>query len=151
MSKNCKIGRAVFSSTSKCFEPAVTAWVLAWKLEGHISYNLSGVRLKLCTHAKNATTHPRAIVLAAQGKQRTKAEKEANNNHAALEKAAAEKVKEERIISIAKLIMQLHEEQNTATPESGASSARGLNSKPSASRAADQGQAQNTTRVQYLK
>ncbi|KAI9573303.1 hypothetical protein HD554DRAFT_2167569 [Boletus coccyginus] len=86
-----------------------------------------------------------AIVLAAQGKQRTKAEKEANNNHAALEKAAAEKVKEERIISIAKLIMQLHEEQNTATPESGASSARGLNSKPSASRAADQGQAQNTT------
>lgn len=68
-----------------------------------------------CTRAKNATAHPGAIVLAAQGKQWTKAQKQADDNHAAAEKAAAEKAEQERVISIAKLVMQLRgEEQNTA-------------------------------------
>lgn len=70
------------------------------------------------TRAKNATTHPGAIVLAAQGKRRTKAEKEADDNRAALEKEAAEKAEGERIVSIAKLVMQLRGEQNAAAPVS---------------------------------
>lgn len=62
------------------------------------------------TQAKNATAHPGAIVLAAQGKRWTKAQKQADDNH-----AAAEKAEQEHVISIAKLVMQLRgEEQNTA-------------------------------------
>ncbi|KAG9310028.1 hypothetical protein JVU11DRAFT_10065 [Chiua virens] len=64
------------------------------------------------THATNATAHPGAILLTAQGKRRTKAEKVADDNHAALEKAAAEKAAQEHVIAIAKLVMQLCEEQN---------------------------------------
>ncbi|KAI9566692.1 hypothetical protein HD554DRAFT_2040064 [Boletus coccyginus] len=59
-----------------------------------------------------------------------KQKKGTNDNCAALEKAAAEKAKGEHIISIAKMLPHL---------------IRGLNSKSSASRAADQGQAQNAT------
>lgn len=68
-----------------------------------------------CTRAKNTTTHPGAIVLAAQGKQWTKAEKQADDNQAAAEKAVAEKAEQEHVITIAKLVMQLlGEEQNAA-------------------------------------
>lgn len=71
------------------------------------------------TRAKNATTHPGAIVLAAQGKRRTKAEKQADDNQAAAEKTVAEKAEQERVITIAKLVMQLREkEQNVAAPVS---------------------------------
>jgi len=71
------------------------------------------------TRAKNATTHPGAIVLAAKGKRRTKAEKQADDNRVAAEKAAVEKAEQERVVTIAKLVMQLREqEQNTAAPVS---------------------------------
>ncbi|KAG9309276.1 hypothetical protein JVU11DRAFT_10765 [Chiua virens] len=64
------------------------------------------------THATNTTAHPGAILLAVQGKRHTKAEKAVDDNHAALEKAAAEKATQERVIAITKLVMQLHKEQN---------------------------------------
>ncbi|KAG9309104.1 hypothetical protein JVU11DRAFT_10991 [Chiua virens] len=68
------------------------------------------------TQAKNATTHPGAIVLAAQGKWQTNTEKQADNNRVVAEKAMAEKFEQERVITIAKLVMQLREkEQNAAT------------------------------------
>ena len=71
------------------------------------------------THAKNATMHPGAIILAAQGKRQTKAEKQATNNHAAAEKAAIEKAEQEQVITIAKMAMELRaKEQNAATPVS---------------------------------
>ncbi|KAF8431064.1 hypothetical protein L210DRAFT_3508032 [Boletus edulis BED1] len=69
------------------------------------------------TRAKNATTHPGAIVLAAQGKRRTKAEKQADDNHAAAERAAAEQAEQERVVTIAKMVMELRaKEQNAAAP-----------------------------------
>ena len=71
------------------------------------------------TRAKNATAHPGAIVLASQGKRRTKAEKQADENRAAADRAAAEKAEQERVITIAKMVMELRaNEQNTAIPAS---------------------------------
>ena len=71
------------------------------------------------THAKNATTHPGAIVHAAQGKRQTKAEKQAADNHAAAKKAAIEKAEQEQVITIAKVVMELQaKEQNATTPVS---------------------------------
>ena len=73
------------------------------------------------TRAKNATAHPGAIVLASQGKRRTKAEKQADDNCAAAERAAAEKAEQDRVITIAKMVMELRaKEQNAAIPVSHA-------------------------------
>ena len=65
------------------------------------------------------TTHPGAIILVAQGKWQTKAEKQAADNHAAAEKATIEKAEQEQVITIAKMAMELRaKEQNAATPVS---------------------------------
>lgn len=67
------------------------------------------------TRAKNATTHPGAVVLAAQGKRRTKVQKQADDERTAAEQAALTKAEEERIITIAKMVMELRaKEQNAA-------------------------------------
>lgn len=71
------------------------------------------------TYAKNASAHPGAIVLAVQGKQWTKAEKQANDAHAATEKAAIERAEQEHVMTIAKMVMELWaKEQNATTPVS---------------------------------
>jgi len=71
------------------------------------------------TRAKNTTAHPGAIVLASQGKHRTKAEKQADENRAAAEQAAAEKAEQDHVVTIAKMVMELQaKEQNMAIPVS---------------------------------
>ena len=71
------------------------------------------------TRKKNATTHPGAIVLATQRKRRTKSEKQADDEHAAAEKAAAEKAEQDRVVTIAKMVMELRAKgQSTAAPVS---------------------------------
>ncbi|KAF8545840.1 hypothetical protein OG21DRAFT_1528222 [Imleria badia] len=78
------------------------------------------------TREKNATTHPGAIVLASQGKRLTKAEKKADEDSTAAERAAAEKAKQEHVITIAKMVMELQaKEQNAAAPEVQAPKAPG--------------------------
>ncbi|KAH0835022.1 hypothetical protein J3R83DRAFT_10758 [Lanmaoa asiatica] len=70
-----------------------------------------------CTRAKNATAHPGAVVLASQGKRRTKAQKQANDNRAAEEKAATEKAEQECVVTIAKMVMELRAKgQDAASP-----------------------------------
>ncbi|KAH0832917.1 hypothetical protein J3R83DRAFT_11882 [Lanmaoa asiatica] len=73
-----------------------------------------------CTHASNAVAHPGAIILASQGKRQTKAQKKADDNHAAERQAAIEKAEQERVTTIAKMVLELQEGQpfkNTLSPE----------------------------------